>query len=615
VRSPERSDLSAILVVCSLLVTACTTTSTIEAAAPETPQNSITQDRDRGVTADPLPAVTPTVSSLDEDASSIRKPIDGDELSELERAALQPSPLGIPSTTDRQPLWYGEPFTVREHDLANVTYAQTPLQIDLPLPNDGSHRILGFTPDGSRAWVSIPDPVGNVTCGEDDGSVLATIPLGGVEPPTLVQPADGLPANIWEVHAGPDGHVLIYASCGGHYVGPTAFARVTPDGNFTNVAPVHEELHKVLFVYEPRWIWATESGGEYSYDDTGRLVVVIPQWGMNAPGDATGGRADVYIDVETAEILDIFPSEAVATARLNYAAVVGTHENVMVDGEVLDEWTGPVWDIRTRRGFTTDGSSAVVSGEDGAIVITRQGNEPVTTTRVSTTAVTDARWSPAGDALAISDANGTRLIVGSKEIQLTAAEGPLFFSPSGSMLLVDATTKHLFVFPPTTLPDDSTEVTAFSQIDSAGLGPIRIGMSVSELRALLDIDLTLQIGGVDDGVGSCAWITSPELGPISMLGQTTGDDDATITAISVYNTGPWATPSGLRIGSTEEEIRSAVAGQFDEQPHAYIAGNYIFFQPSDPDDPFGIKFETNGHEAFAVHVGYHEWISYVEGCA
>lgn len=622
-RPPGRSVLSAILVTGSLLVTACTTASTIDAAAPESPQNSadgepLGQDPDRGVTAAPLPAVTPTVSS--EASGAIRQPASearpADGLTERERAALEPSPLGIPSVVDRNPLWYGSNHSSRENDLASVAYDQIPLETELALaPNGPFHRTIGVTPDDSRVWITLADPLGATTCPEGEpGSVLATMPLDSSEPPRFAQPNADLPANISAVHAGPEDHVLLYSSCG-RYSAPVAFARVTSDGDFTNVRPLHEVTESVLFTYAPRWMWAFEAGGDHPREDTGRLVAIIPQLGVSAPGDATHGPADIYIDVESGAVLDVFPAEGTSSMSIGYSHAVGSGEGLYLNRQSVEDWTGPVWVMRAQRGFAADGSvSLAVGGEDGALVLSRHRLAETTTARVSSTAVTDLQWTPSGEALVISDDDGTRIIVGDNVTQLSAESGGLHFTRDGSTLVLAAERTHFFTFAPTPTPDDSTRITPFSQLDSGGLGPIRIDMSVSEVGDLLDIELTLQTIGEDNGAGACAWISSPDLGPISMLAETTGDGDARITAIRV-DSGPWSTPSGLRVGSSEDEIRTALDGQLRENTHVYVPGNYLTFVPTDPADPYGVKFETNGHEAFAVHVGHHQWISYVEGCA
>ena len=614
--SPQRfSALSAVFAVMIVLAAACSTTATTGAGTSDD------QEQDRGAAATPLQAA-PTDPQPQPDTTKAQSTQADD--------ATPPTTIDIPSIVDRGPLWWGSPFAQQSGPLTSVAYDQPPVSTEgLPTAED-EITVLGVFPDSSTAWVSGPNLSPSVIGCPDPTrpTVVGTLPLDAPAPSNLVLPTDQ-PANISALDFGPENHVLLSTACDG-VSRPTAIAKVTPNGEFTDLVELPADLGAITQVYPIRWIWAnTEIADdvEEPWNVPSELVLVVPQRGLVAPGDTTRGPADIYINPSTGEILDVYPSEAVFDQSADRRTVRSDGESLFFNDDVDDEplsFEGPITTLELQPGFGPEGlRSIVVAGPSGVSVINYaelgedfdyRANRWMT--ELTTTPVTDVAWAPSGAALAISDADGTRLRLANGDIVvLSPTDGKLFFSPDGSTLVIDGPNQiEKIRFAEVEPPSDTNEVTPFSKLDSGGLGPIRVGMSLSQVKDVLDTDLDTFSLDEDPLEGMCVSASSPELPGVYMLASSTGDGDAIVQSVVVLD-GPWATPSGLRIGSTETDIRDALGLQLAQTPHAYIGtGSYFTFTPLDDADPNSVKFDTNGHEVLAIHAGHMDWIALVEGC-
>jgi hypothetical protein len=166
-------------------------------------------------------------------------------------------------------------------------------------------------------------------------------------------------------------------------------------------------------------------------------------------------------------------------------------------------------------------------------------------------------------------------------------------------------------------PESIAPIADSEVLSSAGLGPIRIGMSVSELATELGIAIEFDTIG-PRAAGDCGWITTTIDNDIWVLVEVLEDtNDAVVRRISTRSD-RWATPSGIRVGTPEQQLYDTFGDQLDIDPHVYAPdGKYITFVPTDPTDPNTVDFWTEEADGVVsdIHVGDRDWVGFAEGCA
>lgn len=253
-----------------------------------------------------------------------------------------------------------------------------------------------------------------------------------------------------------------------------------------------------------------------------------------------------------------------------------------------------------------DGFVNFTAMQGETIVITGSGFPEATGTLFTTpVAVVGASGAPPYE-IQIDD-DQISVSAGEEPLALVDCESPEIFDRINTMfvLLTDPTAGWQFDAWP---PDDAV-------LSSAGLGPIRIGMTVSELEAELGTDLTIET--IDGNVaGACGQVvpTTSIARDVWILLELTGPDDAIIRRVSTFS-GPWFTPSGITVGSSQQDVIDTFPGQIEERPHVYTEGTYMRFLPTNADDPNTVEFVNEGGTIAEIRVGNRDWVGFVEGCA
>jgi hypothetical protein len=142
-----------------------------------------------------------------------------------------------------------------------------------------------------------------------------------------------------------------------------------------------------------------------------------------------------------------------------------------------------------------------------------------------------------------------------------------------------------------------------------GIGPVRAGMSPSEAESALGAQIAWPNGSRDGrGCTVVSWRGAPagvhlmiENGKVARVDV----DSATV-----------ATADGIRVGSSEAEVRSAYGSRLMTMPHKYEPkGHYLVVTPaSAADSLFRLVFETDGQRVTRYRSGRLPAVQYVERC-
>lgn len=157
--------------------------------------------------------------------------------------------------------------------------------------------------------------------------------------------------------------------------------------------------------------------------------------------------------------------------------------------------------------------------------------------------------------------------------------------------------------------------TADAILSSAGLGPIKVGMTVSELSTVVGSALTIDTIDLP-GAGECGWVAdSPAISNgVWIIVELTSATDAIVRRVSVSD-GRWSTPSGISVGMTEQNVIDTFPNQIESTPHVYVEGTYMTYLPASDSDPNTVQFVNEGGTIVQMHAGDRAWVGLVEGCA
>jgi hypothetical protein len=134
----------------------------------------------------------------------------------------------------------------------------------------------------------------------------------------------------------------------------------------------------------------------------------------------------------------------------------------------------------------------------------------------------------------------------------------------------------------------------------AGLGDVRVGMSVGAVEDLLGGEADFAVGG-----GQCGYLRSPDARVSVMV------NEGTVARVDVTGRG-FASERGIEVGYPIGAVREAYGVGLDERPSPY--------QPDDPelyvDTPDGrMLFGTDDGEVSRIHAGRVREVDFPEGCA
>jgi hypothetical protein len=141
------------------------------------------------------------------------------------------------------------------------------------------------------------------------------------------------------------------------------------------------------------------------------------------------------------------------------------------------------------------------------------------------------------------------------------------------------------------------------EVTPTGIGAVKTGISIDEAQILLHNDLAIPAN-----LAECAFVKTKS-GP---KGVALMVEQRNVTRVDVTS-GPTATSAGVRVGDTEEKVKSAYPNRITVTPHKYNAGgHYLTYTPANGGGK--IVFETDGNEVTKFRSGTTPSVDNVEGC-
>jgi hypothetical protein len=153
----------------------------------------------------------------------------------------------------------------------------------------------------------------------------------------------------------------------------------------------------------------------------------------------------------------------------------------------------------------------------------------------------------------------------------------------------------------------------FPSVTLKGLGPVKLGMSISEAEKALGTMLSSR----DEGFDEQCWYSfaKDDSDPITsyILNGTK------IVRIDVLNPNGLGvhikTDSGFGIGSSEDEIRKYYGTALERKKHPYIGNDGSYLKVSSLETQSVLLFETDNGVVTSLRIGFEPHVDYIEGCA
>lgn len=137
---------------------------------------------------------------------------------------------------------------------------------------------------------------------------------------------------------------------------------------------------------------------------------------------------------------------------------------------------------------------------------------------------------------------------------------------------------------------------------AAGVGKYRIGSTLASMKG----EFT-SVTGNDTLQADCDYVRG-RVGATPLFLMISHD---TLVRIDIRDS-TLATAAGIRVGSTESEVRRAYP-DVSERPHKYVIGKYLMALA---DERAGVLFETDSVGLVTSYrVGWLPYLRYIEGCS
>jgi hypothetical protein len=150
---------------------------------------------------------------------------------------------------------------------------------------------------------------------------------------------------------------------------------------------------------------------------------------------------------------------------------------------------------------------------------------------------------------------------------------------------------------------DKPRLTDTSAVTTAGIGPLTFGMNVAAAEPVIGTRLLTESGRAP--AGECYYV-KPEKGPVGVFLMVS---KSTIERVDIRAGSPVKTRSGLGIGTTLEQLKSALGAQLQ------VTGSTATFVPTSANDAnYRVIFETDGATVVSFRAGKIPEVNSAIGC-
>lgn len=136
-----------------------------------------------------------------------------------------------------------------------------------------------------------------------------------------------------------------------------------------------------------------------------------------------------------------------------------------------------------------------------------------------------------------------------------------------------------------------------------GIGPVKVGMTLSQLNRVLNEKFSMPRDKGDQG---CFYVKPAKHPHISFM-----IEDGHLVRIDIDKAG-LATAEGIQVGDSEARALRVYGHRLKTEPQEYPGGNYLTVRSVD--GRYGIRFETAKGKVQTFYAGRFEAVQYVEGC-
>lgn len=151
-----------------------------------------------------------------------------------------------------------------------------------------------------------------------------------------------------------------------------------------------------------------------------------------------------------------------------------------------------------------------------------------------------------------------------------------------------------------------TAQTDFSIVRLDGIGPVRVGMTLSELNRTLHTSYTKP---TDPDEQACTYVDVPHQSGIGLMIL-----DGLVARVDVDDTSTH-TAEGIHNGDSEAHALRVYGKRLEVEPHHYAPENGHYLTLFSNDRKRGIRFETEDGKITRYYAGTTRAIALVEGCS
>jgi len=138
-----------------------------------------------------------------------------------------------------------------------------------------------------------------------------------------------------------------------------------------------------------------------------------------------------------------------------------------------------------------------------------------------------------------------------------------------------------------------------------GVGPVRVGMTLSQIRKMLHGEL--KEDDPESESEDCFYVQSKQHPGVEFMILDGKLARADVNQAHVF------TPEGIQVGDSEAKVRKVYGSRVKVSHHQYFDnGHYLTVLA--PNRHYGTRFETNNGKVISYYAGRADAIEYVEGC-